>query len=122
MSEAVLRGRSERVRGRGILTGSTITGGSSISFLIESALPPALGLAFGVVSTRISDDRLAFSSLSLSLMPRNLLDFRDCLVVDEDGVDGISGLEAELPLARLSVLGLLEGSVTDLDRSLFACF
>lgn len=90
------------------MTGSTITGGSSIS-LFTAPISEVGGA---------SNNRLGLSSLS-RLSERNLLDLRGCL--DTDGVDEVSGdIDAELPLAKL--VTLLDGSVTDLDRSRFACF
>jgi len=86
------------------VTGSTITGGSSISALCESVVESGGG---------VSEDFLAFSSLSL-LIDRNLL---------LRGLDGTcdSGEEAELPLVRLLEPGVptWPGSVSDLefDRS-----
>lgn len=97
----MLRDRSERVRDRGMLTGSMITGGSSISLFVAPISE----------SGGASKDRRGLSSLS-RLMLRNL-DLRVCL-----GMAGTSGVE--LPLARL--VTLLVGSFTDLDRSRFACF
>jgi len=104
----MLRGRSKPFRERGMLTGSTMMGGSSISWWVE---PISEGGG-------ASKDRLDLSSLS-RLMERNLLDLRGCLKPDD--VDGRSGdIDAELLLARL--VTLLAGSVADLDRSRFACF
>jgi hypothetical protein len=94
-SEAdTLRERSERVRVRGMLTGSIMIGGSSI---ISGA----------------SKDLVDFSSLS-RCMERNLLDLRGCFDTESGDID------AELPLARL--VSLLAGSVMDLERSRFVCF
>jgi hypothetical protein len=94
------RERSERVRDRGMLTGSTITGGSSISLFV----------ALMSESGGTSKDGRGLSSLS-RLMLRNL-DLRVCL--------GASGdMDVELP-ARL--VTLVVESFADLDRSRFACF
>lgn len=110
-----MAGRSERVRGRGILTGSTITGGSSISAVV---LFPLLVLVL-LVSGGVSDNRLVFSSLSLSLIPRNLLPLRGVFV---GAVLGSGDVGAELPLAMLLVLVLPLGSINPFDRSRVDCF
>lgn len=81
-------------------TGSTITGGSSISVAVV-----ALGLSLLVAS----GDR--DESLSLSLLPRNLLPLR----ILGDVADG----ESSMPDTELE--GLSSWSLTDFERSLF-CF
>ena len=101
-----LRRRSERERERGMLTGSTMIGGSSISLFMG-----VISEEDGVVSADLRD----LSSLS-RFSVRNLLDLRGCFEVDGVGVSS----EDELPLARL--VTLLAGSVTDLARSRIACF
>ena len=70
ISDAELKGRSERVRGRAMLMGSIITGGSSIP-LVLSAAGTGVG---GVMSGDWRDDE-RFSSFSF--IPSSLLDFRD---------------------------------------------
>jgi hypothetical protein len=94
-----------------MLTGSIITGGSSISLFMAP-------ISEGGGGGGASEDRRDLSSLSWS-MERNLLDLRGGL--DADGVGGTSGdMDEALPLATLATL--LAGSVTDLDLSRFACF
>ena len=89
-------------------TGSTITGWSSISPLL---VPISDGGG-------TSGDRLALSSLS-RFKERNLLDLRGGLDVDCVG-DMSVDVDGELLLPELLIL--LAESVTDLDRSRFACF
>jgi hypothetical protein len=105
ISDAELKGRSERVRGRDVLAGSIITG---VSSLLSA---PAVGDWHWRVDKGFS---------SFSLTPSNLLDFRDwweCLEEDGDVIDD-SGGEVDEPLSRLLALGLpLEGSAVDFERS-----
>jgi hypothetical protein len=100
MSEAELRGRSDRVRGRGN-TGSMRTGGSSTDSSTE--------ILISAVVVSVSGGGLrARCALSLSLLPpRNLLPFRAGL--PETDVSGV----LELPAV---------GSVVDLERSRVGCF
>lgn len=118
-SDAVLKGRSERVRGRGMATGSIITGGSSMSL----ALALVLGVSLSVGVGRYEEGALSRSCFSLG--GRNLLDFRGLEDGNVDPGMGVSGGDAdeELPLARLVVLVLPKvGSVMDLERSRVDCF
>lgn len=109
-----MRGRSAVERGRGMATGSTITGASSISAALA---------AMGVVALLALSASDLSLSLSLSRLPRNLLPLR----ILEEGVEGkvvvsllvwVFGLpEAELAMELPPVLPV--GSVTDFERSRF---
>lgn len=100
-------GRSERVRGRGTATGSTMTGVSS----------PPLALISGSGSGGVCCLSFSFS-LSLSLSPRprpmNLPDFRE--ILEDEGVGGTSVWYASYADDDVAV------SFTDLLRSRLTCF
>jgi hypothetical protein len=100
------RGRSERVRGLGIERGSTITGASPTS--VEGG------------EKGVADNGFLSFSLSLSLIPRNLLAFRVLEMGIEDCGNSGDGGAAEVRLAR--VVRLPAGSVTNLGPSRFDCF
>jgi hypothetical protein len=70
------------------------------------------------------DEAFLSLSLSLSLIPRNLLVLRGFAMGIEDWGGSGDGDAAEvLPLGiALAVVGLPAGSVTDLDLSRFPCF
>ena len=105
-----MAGRSELVRGRGILTGSTIIGGSISAVVSFSMLLRVL-----LVSGGVSDDRLVFSSL----IPRNLLPSRGVFV---SAVVRSGNVGAELSLAMLLVPVLPLDSIKPFDRLRIDCF
>ena len=100
-------GRSGRGLGRGMTTGSTITGGSS-------AVGDSKSGSGGEDDK--SEERRFLSSLSLRM--ENLLDLRG--LVEGEGVIS-EDVDKELPLAVLLVLALPNWSVTDFARSRLAC-
>jgi hypothetical protein len=124
-SPGLLEGLSTDLRGRGIATGSTITGGSSTPSWEGSVRVVKFELEDKSFDFRLSSSLLVLSlSLSLSLrMMRNLLPFFTGFApVISDVVEAIE----LVPLAILIALVLRAGSVlTDLERSRpeeFPCF